>query len=67
MSLDCGIVVDVTTDLISPNIMAGVSMGTPRHQKVVRMSIACSVHVLVATNWDSHVAVLTAVCNLENQ
>ena len=60
-----GIVEDVTTDLLSPNIHALSSIGTPMDLKVYLRSIICSEAVLAATNSDPYVAVSTVACFLE--
>ena len=65
--VECGSVVLVTTDLLSPNIYDFDLMGTPRYHSVYLMSIICSVSVLAATNSDPYVAVSTVACFLEYQ
>ena len=60
-----GIVDDVTIDLLSFNIHALSSIGTPMDLRVYLKSILCSEAVLAATNSDLYVAVSTVACFLE--
>ena len=68
---DCGIVDDVTTLWLSPNIQdgpsMGPSMGTPMLRNVMRRSMICSVAMRAATNSEPYVLVSTVPWRLENQ
>ena len=67
VSVECGSVALVTTDLLSPNRKDLVVMGAPRYLKVCLMSMICSVAVLAATNSEPYVAVSTVACFFEYQ
>ena len=67
VSVECGNVALVTTDLLSPNRKDLVVMGAPRYLKVCLMSMICSVAVLAATNSEPYVAVSTVAYFFEYQ
>jgi len=56
-----------TANLLSPNIKEEPSIENPRHHKVRRKSMICSVQVLALTCLEPKVAVSTFVYNLEHQ
>ena len=51
-----------TTDLLSPNMLLLVLIGTPRYMRVYLKSMLWSVAILGATNSDPKVAVSTVAC-----
>ena len=57
--VECGSVVLLTTDLLSPNIYDLDLMGIPRYLTVYLISMICSVAVLDGTNSHPYVAVST--------
>ena len=56
-----------TSDLLSPNMYALVTIRTHRYLSVFLRSMTCSVAVLAATNSEPYVAVSTVACLFENQ
>ena len=67
VSVECGRVELVTTDLLLPNKKDLVPMGAPRYLKVCLISMICSVAVLVGTNSEPYVAVSTVAYFFECQ
>jgi hypothetical protein len=66
-SFPCGMEAVLTTDSLSPNIMAAPFTGTPRYLSEVRWSMICSVQVLMAMYSEPKVAISTVPWSLEYQ
>jgi len=65
-NVDVGMVALVITDLLSPKIFAGQSMGIPNMRSLYRRASTISMQIRIAMNSEPKVDVSIVLCALEN-